>query len=148
MGRTAKLTRLHSHAKAKRHQQGKLWKQSVTVKVRQADKKARRKVKKLKGDVVRSTEAYSRDCGFKGTFMGSLVKKIGDTWRVQWQDGTVQDGMQEAWFERVVKDGLGGWVATSATGSIKSGAAGAANTTATVKSGPSHIIGEQAKTYG
>ena len=38
---------------------------------------ANRKVKKLKGDVVRSTEAYSRECGFKGTFMGSLLKKIG-----------------------------------------------------------------------
>ena len=63
MGRSAKIARVHSHAKAKRHQQGKLWKQSVTVKIRRADKKARRKAKKLKGDVVRSTEAYSRECG-------------------------------------------------------------------------------------
>ena len=112
MGRTAKVTRLLSHTKAKRREQGKSWKVSTTVKVRRNDKLAALKTrkKKLKGQVVRSTEAYNKEAGYSGTFVGQLVKKLGDAWRVEWQDGSVQDGMQERWFERVVSDGGGGWV--------------------------------------
>ena len=112
MGRSSKVTRLLSHTKAKRREQGKVWKTSAKVKLRRNDKLValKKRKKKLKGQVVRSTEAYNKEAGYTGTFIGQLVKKLGDTWRVEWQDGSVQDGMQERWFERVVSDGASGYV--------------------------------------
>eukprot|EP00937_MAST-01D_sp_MAST-1D-sp2_P007804 g7804.t1 len=109
MGRSGKVTRVHSHSKAKRQAQGKLWKKSAKVKYRLADKKARKNKLKLKGDVVRTNARYCTEAGYRGTFVGTLQRELDSGWRVKWQDGSVQDGVQESWFERVVKDGAGGW---------------------------------------
>ena len=100
MGRAAKACRLQSHQKAKKLKKGTSWKDSANYKIKKAIKKQKKK-KKLKGELIRSTPEYSEATGFQGVFKGALVKKMDERWRVQWEDGSIQDGVREEWFERI-----------------------------------------------
>jgi hypothetical protein len=101
MGRAAKSCRLDSHQRAKKLKKGVAWKDSSNFKTKKLLKKAGKKKKKLKGELITSTPKYTEDVGYKGTFKGSLVKQQEDgRWQVKWEDGSVQDAVREEWFTR------------------------------------------------
>ena len=103
MGRAAKLCRLSSHAKSKKLKAGKTFKDSASYKIKKAIKKEKKQAKKLSSKLQKivSTPKYNEECGYSGEFKGALLKELDGKWKVQWEDGTVQEGMREEWFTRV-----------------------------------------------
>lgn len=103
MGKAAKICRLNSHTKSKKLKAGKAFKDSAGYKIEKAIKREKKKAKKLSSKLqkIKTTPKYTEACGHQGTFKGVLVKKLEEKWQVKWEDGSVQDGIREAWFERV-----------------------------------------------
>jgi hypothetical protein len=103
MGRAAKVCRLHTHTKSKKLKSGKSFKDSAGYKIKKAIKREKKKAKKLSSKLqkIATTAKYSEECGYPGTFNGVLVKKVDDNWQVKWDDGSIQDGMREEWFQRL-----------------------------------------------
>ena len=103
MGRAAKICRLNSHVKSKKLKAGKNFKDSAGYKIKKAIKRDKKKAKKLSSKLqkIATTPKYSEACGYPGTFTGVLMKRVDEQWQVKWDDGSVQDGMREEWFQRL-----------------------------------------------
>jgi hypothetical protein len=111
MGRSSKACRSAGFSKVKKQAAGKVWKKSGKEKLKKQIKEQIKESKSLTGTMIQSNAKYSEDFGYDGVFKGCLVKSdrtagADRTYRIKWEDGTVQDGIKKDCFE-VIKEAAG-----------------------------------------